>query len=124
MGTYDYAQAGYSPETVAWLDNLVAQRQALSNKYGAGTALNNPEWMYSRQVQDGASDSYSTVFTPEDELRTIMSSGQDAATIFDPGYDVQSWGGSRTPNAFDLIRLGAGKTYTLTDNNTGRTYTA
>ena len=124
MGTYDYAQAGYSPETVAWLDNLVAQRQALSNKYGAGTALNNPEWMYSRQVQDGASDSYSTVFTPEDELRTIMSSGQDAATIFDPGYNVQSWGGSRTPNAFDLIRLGAGKTYTLTDNNTGKTYTA
>ena len=125
MGAYDYLQAGYSPETVKYLDDLVAQRQALSDKYGEGIALNNPDYMYSRYAQDagGADESYK-VYTPEEDIRRIMASGQDASEIFDPGYNVQSWGGSRNPNQFDFVRLGAGKTYTYTDNNTGETYTA
>jgi len=122
---YDYSEAGYSPETVKYLDDLVAQRQALSDKYGEGIALNNPDYMYSRYVQDegGADESYK-VYTPEEDIRRIMASGQDASEIFDPGYNVQSFGGSRNPNQFDFVRLGAGKTYTYTDNNTGETYTA
>lgn len=125
MGAYDYSEAGYSPETVKYLDDMVAQRQALSDKYGEGIALNNPDYMYSRYAQDagGADESYK-VFTPEEEIRRIMASGQDASEIFDPGYNVQSWGGSRNPNQFDFVRLGAGKTYNYTDNNTGETYTA
>lgn len=122
---YDYSEAGYSPETVKYLDDMVAQRQALSDKYGEGIALNNPDYMYSRYAQDagGADESYK-VYTPEEDIRRIMASGQDASEIFDPGYNVQSWGGSRNPNQFDFVRLGAGKTYTYTDNNTGETYTA
>jgi len=125
MGAYDYSEAGYSPETVKYLDDMVAQRQALSDKYGEGIALNNPDYMYSRYVQDagGADESYK-VYTPEEDIRRIMASGQDASEIFDPGYNVQSFGGSRNPNQFDFVRLGAGKTYTYTDNNTGETYTA
>ena len=125
MGAYDYSEAGYSPETVSWLDDMVAQRQALSDKYGEGIALNNPDYMYSRYAQDagGADESYK-VYTPEEDIRRIMASGQDASEIFDPGYNVQSFGGSRNPNQFDFVRLGAGKTYTYTDNNTGETYTA
>ena len=122
---YDYSQAGYSPETVKYLDDLVAQRQALSDKYGEGIALNNPDFMYSRYVQDvGGADEGYKVYTPEEDIRRIMASGQGASEIFDPGYNVQSWGGSRNPNQFDFVRLGAGKTYTYTDNNTGQTYTA
>ena len=122
---YDYSEAGYSPETVKYLDDLVAQRQALSDKYGEGIALNNPDYMYSRYVQDaGGADEGYKVYTPEEDIRRIMASGQDASEIFDPGYNVQSWGGSRNPNQFDFVRLGAGKTYTYTDNNTGQTYTA
>ena len=121
-GLEDLSGANYSPETVAYLNNLDNQRQALMAKYGAGITLNNPEFMSSRYVQQPASDGYDKVYSSEEDIRRMM--GQDASSIYNPGYDVQSWGGSRSPTVFDMVRLGADQTYTYTDNNTGQTYTA
>lgn len=123
---YDYTQAGWSPEVLDYVQGLDAQRNALIGKYaGQNVGLDNPDFLTPQQVQQEASDGFTTQFAPEDVVRAYMAKNPlNAENELNAGVDIRSYGDSRDPSVYDTIRLPFGDTYTLTDKASGKSYSA
>jgi hypothetical protein len=123
---YDYSQAGYSPEVTDYLNQLEAQRAALVGKYaGQNVGLDRPDILTPMQVQQPASDEIRTEYMPEEAVRAYMAQNPTISeSMFRPGVDVRSYGGSRDPSVYDVARLPYGGEYTFTNKATGQTYKA
>ena len=119
---YDYSQAGYSPEVTDYLNQLEAQRAALVGKYaGQNVGLDRPDILTPMQVQQPASDEIRTEYMPEEAVRAYMAQNPTITeSMFRPGVDVRSYGGSRDPSVYDVARLPFGGDYTYTDKAAGK----
>jgi hypothetical protein len=123
---YDYSQAGYSPEILDYITGLDAQRNNLIGKYaGQNVGLDNPDFLTPQQVQQEASDGFTTQYAPEEVIREYMSRNPlNSANNLNAGVDVRSYGDSRDPSVYDMVRLPFGDDYTFTNKATGQTYNA
>lgn len=122
--SYDYTQAGYSPEVLDYVQNLEQQRQDLFSKYaGQGVGFENlSEILTPRQVQQAASDEIKTEFAPESAVRAFMAQNPDISSAIDTGYHVRSYGDSRDPSVYNDVLLPFDGNYTFTDKATGKTF--
>jgi hypothetical protein len=114
---YDYSQSGWSPEVVDYATRLAAQRDALVGKYaGMNTGLDNPDFLTPMQVQQPASDEIRTEYMPEEVVRAFMAKYPTISeAAFNPGVDIISYGASRDPAVYDVVRVPYGVKYTYTD---------
>ena len=119
---YDYSQSGWSPEVVDYATRLAAQRDALVGKYaGQNTGLDRPDFLTPMQVQQPASDEIKTEYLPEDVVRAFMAKYPTISeTAFNPGVDIISYGASRDPAVYDVVRVPYGGDYTYTDKAAGK----
>ena len=114
---YDYSQAGWSPEVVDYANRLAAQRDELVGKYaGMNTGLDNPDFLTPMQVQQPASDEIRSEYMPEEAVRAFMAKYPTISeAAFNPGVDIISYGASRDPAVYDVVRAPYGVKYTYTD---------
>jgi hypothetical protein len=118
---YDYSQAGYSQDVLDYVNSLDARRNELLGKYaGQNVGLDNPDFLTPQQVQEEASDGFTTQYAPEEVIREYMSRNPlNSANNLNAGVDVRSYGDSRDPSVYDMVRLPFGDDYTFTNNATG-----
>jgi hypothetical protein len=118
---YDYSQAGYSQDVLDYVNSLDARRNELLGKYaGQNVGLDNPDFLTPQQVQQEASDGFTTQYAPEEVIREYMSRNPlNSANNLNAGVDVRSYGDSRDPSVYDMVRLPFGDDYTFTNNATG-----
>lgn len=121
----DFSQSGWSPEVQDYATQLEAMRRELWQKYaGQNTGLDNPDFLTPMQVQQPASDEIRTEYMPEEVVRAFMAKYPTISeAAFNPGADVISYGGSRDPSVYDMVRLPYGGGYTYTDKATGKSVT-
>jgi hypothetical protein len=118
---YDYSQAGYSQDVLDYINSLDARRNELIGKYaGQNVGLDNPDFLTPQQVQEEASDGFTTQYAPEEVIREYMSRNPlNSENNLNAGVDVRSYGDSRDPSVYDMVRLPFGDDYTFTNNATG-----
>lgn len=119
----DYSQSGWSQEVQDYATQLEAQRRELWEKYaGQNTGFDNPDFLTPIQVQQEASDGYTTQYLPEDVVRAYMAQNPTISeSTLNPGVDIKSYGDSRDTSAYDMVRLPYGDAYTFTNKATGET---
>lgn len=124
--SYDYSQAGYSPDVLEYMNGLEQQRIGLWQKYaGQNVGLDDPDILKPKQVQQEASDGFTTQYAPEEVVRAYMAQHPDnAQNNLNAGVDIRSYGDSRDPSVYDTVRLPFGDNYTFTNKATGQTYNA
>jgi hypothetical protein len=122
---YDYSQAGYSQDVLDYINSLDARRNELIGKYaGQNVGLDNPDFLTPQQVQQEASDEIKTQYAPEEVVREYMSRNPlNSENNLNAGVDVRSYGDSRDPSVYDMVRLPFGQDYTFTNKATGETRT-
>ena len=122
---YDYSQAGYSQDVLDYINGLNARRNELIGKYaGQNVGLDNPDFLTPQQVQQEASDEIKTQYAPEEVVREYMSRNPlNSENNLNAGVDIRSYGDSRDPSVYDMVRLPFGDAYTFTNKATGETRT-
>lgn len=108
----------YSPEVQSYID------QIYNYQAPADFSLLSQWQPYVDTHNAPASDEMVTdvSYPLEESYRQAMASGLAPENLY--GMMVRNWGGARTPTGWNPSYLTLGNTYTLTDKNTGKTYTA
>lgn len=119
QGTIVYEnQPVYSPDVQAYVDKIQSYQAP------SGFQLLS-QWQPSVvQTTEPSSDTPITQVTYplENAYQQAMAAGMSPESFY--GLMVRNWGGARTPQGWSPAYLSLGQTYTMTDKNTGWTYTA